>query len=70
MDRRYYSKRHFERLSNGGPVSAETAAWEKRRAEAGAQANREMLEHFTPITESNMGEAMKWWEARFAELTK
>ena len=68
MDRRYYSKRHFERLSNGGPVSAETEAWWKRRTEAGAQASREMTERFSPITESNAGEAMKWWEARFAEL--
>lgn len=69
---RWYSKRHYQRLSNGGPVSpevvAQTAAWASKWAAVGEKSTREMNERFAPITEANTGEAMVWWERRFAEL--
>lgn len=68
MDRRYYSKRHFQRLANGGPSTSEQAAWNRKRRAAGEQANQEMMERFAPLTPEKALEAVAWQDRRIAEL--
>lgn len=70
MGRKHYSKRHYERLSNGGPDTPERVAERVGRRSAGEQAHREMLARFSPLTPQNVGEALAWQDARIKELMK
>ena len=64
----YYSKRHYTRLSNGAPDTAESAAERIHAKAAGEQANAEMMVKFSPLTTANAREAIAWQEARIKEL--
>ena len=66
--RRYYSRRHYERLSNGGPDTAETIAERVRYQQIAEQANSEMMGRFAPLTATNAKAAIDWQEARIKEL--
>lgn len=66
----YYSKRHYDRLSNGGPDAPDRVDERVRRRAAGEQAHREMLERFSPLTPQNAVEAFAWQDARSQELMK
>lgn len=70
MGRRWYSKVHFDRIANGGHDTPERIAERIRRRAAGEQANREMMERFSPMTAENCKEALDWQEARIQELMK
>lgn len=64
-----YSRRHYERLSNGAPDTVDTIAERARHRAAGEQAHREMLERFQPLTPENAAEAIAWQTRRIAELS-
>lgn len=66
----YYSRRHYERLSNGGPDTAETVSERVRHRAACEQAHRETLERFQGITPENAAEAIAWQTKRIEELTR
>lgn len=70
MNRAFYSKRHFDRISNGRPDTAETIAERLRHREACAQAVREREQRFAVLTAENVAEAIAWQEARIAELLR
>lgn len=70
MANQFYSRRHYERLSNGRPDTAETIAERVRHREACEQAHRETLERFQGITPDNAAEAIAWQTQRIAELTR
>jgi hypothetical protein len=63
-----FSTRHYQRLSNGGPDTPQQVAERVKRRAAGEQAHREMLARFSPLTEANVGEALRWQEERIKEL--
>lgn len=64
----YYSRRHYERLSNGGPDKPGDKERRIREQQAAEQANREMVERFAPLTPEKMPEALKWQDARIKDL--
>jgi len=68
--RRHYSKRHFERLSNGGPDTPDRVSERVHYREAAAQAHKEMLDRFSPLTTDNVQEAFTWQAKRLTELTE
>jgi len=68
VDRRYYSRRHFELLRNGPPDTAETIAERLRQRAAAEQAMRERDERWPELTAENAGEALVWQRAREREL--
>lgn len=68
MARRFYSKRHYDRLNNGGADAPGAADERRRRRAAGEQANREMVARFSPLAPSKICEALAWQEARIREL--
>lgn len=70
MGRQHYSKRHYDRIANGGPDTPEQIAERVRRRAAGEQAHREMLERFSPLTSRNAVEAFAWQDARIQELMR
>lgn len=70
MGRQHYSKRHYDRISNGGPDTPAQVAERIRRRAAGEQAHREMLARFSPLTPQNAVEAFAWQDARIQELMK
>lgn len=67
MDRRYYSKWHFERL-RGADDSAAAAAERIRYRRISGQAVREREERFPTLTPENFAEAMEWQVNRIREL--
>lgn len=69
MGRRYYSKRHYERVSPR-PDSAEQIAERIRHRAACDQAVREREQRFPTLTTENAAEAIAWQTARIAELTR
>jgi hypothetical protein len=66
----FYSKRHYDRISNGGPDTPGQVGERVRRRAAGERAHREMLERFSPLTSRNVAEAFAWQDARIQELMK
>ncbi len=68
MGRQHYSKRHYDRIANGGPDTAETIAERARYRAAHEQANREMMEIFGGLTPENFQRATDWQAARIKEL--
>lgn len=64
-----YSRRHYERLSNGAPDTADTIAERSQHRAACDQAHREMIERFQPLTPENAAEAIAWQARRIAELS-
>lgn len=69
MDRRYYSRRHFQRLSNGGLDTSAQVEERIRHRTACEQAHRETMEKFGGFTPENAREAAAWQAARIRELT-
>jgi trans-2-enoyl-CoA reductase len=69
MARRYYSKRHYERVSPRQDT-AEQIAERVRHREACEQAHRECLERWPELTPENVREALDWQNARLAELLR
>ena len=71
MARKFYSKRHYDRLSNGGPDTAESIAQRKAHYAAFAKLNEEMEARFPqPWTHQTISEIATWQPARLAELIK
>ena len=68
MDRRYYSKAHFDRLSNGRPDTAETIAERKRWNAAREQANREAFEKYPVPTDCTDPVKVQEWSNTFNEF--
>ncbi len=66
--RRYYSKAHYQRLSNGGPDVQGAEEERLRLRRNGELAHAEMLERFAPLTSDNAGAAIAWQAARISEL--
>ena len=64
MSRRYCSKAHYQRISNGGPDTAEAIAERVAHRTAAEQAHGEMLERFAPLTTENVMAAFAWQAAR------
>jgi len=60
MDRRYYSKRHFERLANGGPDTPEAIAERRANQQAGKLAIADREAKYPTLTAENAGEAMDY----------
>jgi len=68
VNRRYYSKRHFERLSNGAPDTADQVRERLAYRAAAEKAHEEMLERFAPLSPDNALEAIEWQTDRIKEL--
>lgn len=64
MNRRYYSKRHFERLSNGAPDSPALAAERIANRKAGEMAHADMLTKFGTLTAENAQQAIAYQAER------
>lgn len=63
-----YSKRHFERLSNGPPDTATTIAYRLADRKAREQAHAEMSARWPTLTAENAREAIAWMETRIRKL--
>lgn len=70
MANQFYSRRHYDSLSNGPPDTAEMIADRIKRRKASEQANAEMMARFAPLTAENAQAAVDWQEARIKELSK
>lgn len=68
MDRRYYSKKHFERLSNGKPDTKERIEERKQQNAFSKQAYDETLAKFGSVTVENAREFTDYQNKRYAEL--
>lgn len=70
-DMAFYSRRHYERLSNGGPDGPEDEERRRRLRQIGQQAHRETLEKFgCNAFLERPGEAIAWQDTRLKELLK
>jgi hypothetical protein len=65
--RAYYSRRHYERLSNGGPDTPEQVAWRIADRAAGKQAIAEREARF-PQPWADPLAVMEWQRARQNEI--
>lgn len=74
MDRRFYSKRHFERLSNGGPDTEESIRQRKAWYESGRRGVADREAKFPELTVVNFEEAIAYQTERikfhYEELLK
>ena len=74
MDRRFYSRKHFELLAACGsrqaPDAAETIAERVRYRQAAEKAVREREEKYPILTQENAAEAIAWQEKRIQEILK
>jgi hypothetical protein len=66
--RQWYSKRHFDRLSNGGPDKPGAKEERVHQRMVAEQAHAETVAEFAPFTSENIKEALKWQERRIAQL--
>lgn len=69
MSRNYYSRRHYERLSNGAPDTPEQAKQRIRYRAAVEQAHKEAMEKF-PLPWDNPLKVIEWQAARVEELMR
>ncbi len=71
MSRQFYSKRHYDRLSNGAKDTEETLAQRKAHYAAFAKLHEEMAEKFPqPWTQQTVAEITAWQPSRLTELIK
>lgn len=71
MNRQFYSKRHFDRLSNGGSDTPETIAARKAWYAVIDQAKRECHEKFPVLNDADTAmQAIRWQEERIRELSQ
>ena len=70
MGRQHYSKRHYERLSNGGPDAPGAAAERIRHRHALDRAAREAAERFAVLPPGGPIEVAEWIKARVDELKR
>lgn len=68
--RRYYSKAHYERLSNGGPDTKEQAARRVKEQAVAKQVQAERRAKFGAVTEANFDDVDAWVRTRTIELLK
>lgn len=65
----YYSKRHYERLSNGAPDALEQVVERLAHRKAAEQISQEMLARFPcGIPATSMREFLDWQRSRLVEL--
>ncbi len=64
MGRPFYSRRHYDRLSNGGPDAPGAAEERIRLRRVGERAHADMLARFGSITPENARDALAFQEER------
>lgn len=64
MGRRYYSRRHYQRLANGGPDTPEELAERIRRRKAGELAVADRERKYPDMTKCDVREALAYQEER------
>lgn len=69
MARKYYSKRHYERVSPSPDTAEQIAERIKHRAVC-EQAVREREKRFPVLTPENAGDALAWQAERIKDLLR
>lgn len=73
MARQFYSRRHYDRISNGGADTpeqvAERIAHNKRAQEISAQIESEVAQRWPNPTAEDLQTMASWWRTRVDELT-